>query len=90
MEEAAKIKRARDMIKHGDMLKGFRFEHMTNSAGLAWDGEMEQYVGVEGRAQEIFAELVLIDFYDGRRVYWYPMAECLENIREDKLKDLGI
>ena len=110
--ERRKIKRD-SMIEKGDKAKGFRFGR-DNSAGVIWDEQMCDYIGVEGTVtkimegprglgQRIEIRFEKIDFLNdcgknqGHNIQIgyhvkgdYPLAECLQHIREERLKEIGI
>ena len=93
------------MIKIGQKAIGIRFEHLTNSSGLHWNSVMESSIGREGVVTEIIDlpkpvvrirpnRYFNIKFQESTEDWsgtWsYPITEYIEQMRGDKLKDLGI
>jgi RNase P/RNase MRP subunit p29 len=94
------------MIKVGEKAKGFRFNHIDNSAMLTWDEYMDRYIGVEGTIVDISDKSLIINdtgkvvpnkgkyfniqFEEGGYVWSYPILEYLRINREERINELGI
>lgn len=91
-------------MKVGERAKGFRFNHIDNSARLTWDEYMDRYIGVEGTIVNISDKSLIItdtgkvapndgkyfsiQFEEGGGSY--PILEYLRINREERINELGI